>query len=289
MKRAFRLLALLACSGLATAAAARDSEQVWIPTRLTAGFFGGDPIRLEATLYKPAGDGPFPLLIFNHGSTGGVIPASRTLRPDWLAPFALRHGFALLAPMRRGRGRSDGLYSEAYACDSVRMDAGLRHAMDDMDAILEYSKALAFVDPARIVLAGASRGGILSVVYAAQRPGAASAVVNFAGGWHGEGCRTDFNVSTYAAAGRRTKTPTLWLYAQNDSYYSADAIRVYADAFARGGGSVILRLYPPVAGDGHLFYRRQLAWEADFGEFVDSLRLTMPRNPARRGPPPDRL
>lgn len=30
----------------------------------------GKPIRLEYVVYKPAGDGPFPVLVFNHGSTG---------------------------------------------------------------------------------------------------------------------------------------------------------------------------------------------------------------------------
>jgi hypothetical protein len=31
---------------------------------------GGKPIRLEVVIKKPSGRGPFPLLVFNHGSTG---------------------------------------------------------------------------------------------------------------------------------------------------------------------------------------------------------------------------
>lgn len=40
-----------------------------------------------------------------------------------------------------------------------------------------------WVDPARIVVAQWSRGGFLSVIYAARYPDKVAGVINFSGGW----------------------------------------------------------------------------------------------------------
>ena len=260
---------------VATAAPAQparvDSQQVWIPARTSTLFSGEKAIKLEATLYKPEGPGPFPLLLFSHGSTGGVIPATNTLRPDWLAGLALERGFVVLAPMRRGRGASEGSYDESYRCDFGLYQTGMRLAVEDTDAALAYAKSLPYVDATRVVLAGASRGGILSVVYAARRPGAALGVVNFVGGWHGATCNAGFNTATFAEAGKAVKVPSLWLYAENDRYYSPAFIEGYAKAYADAGAKMHLRIYPFANGDGHGFYRRELQWQKDLGEFLDGL------------------
>ena len=140
--------------------AASSVEQVWIPLK-TSSFFGGERIiKLEGTLYKPEGNGPFPLVIASHTSTGaGKISASQTLRPEMLARLMMDRGIAVLAPMRKGRGASEGSYSEPYQCDYGQHAAGLRSAIEDTDAAVAFAKTLPFVDPSRIVLAGASRGG----------------------------------------------------------------------------------------------------------------------------------
>ena len=44
-----------------------SAQQVMLPTPLQE---DQQPIELEATVYSPPGDGPFPLAVFNHGSTG---------------------------------------------------------------------------------------------------------------------------------------------------------------------------------------------------------------------------
>src|SRR5204863_5111157 len=41
-------------------------EFLMLDTELTE---AGRPVRLETVVYKPNGDGPFPLLVFNHGAT----------------------------------------------------------------------------------------------------------------------------------------------------------------------------------------------------------------------------
>src|SRR5271166_6362298 len=59
---------------------------------------------LYGFLYVPEGKGPFPAVLWNHGSEK---------RPGWqpeLASFYNSHGFVFFLPHRRGQGRSPGPY-----------------------------------------------------------------------------------------------------------------------------------------------------------------------------------
>ncbi len=65
-------------------------ETVRIPM-VDEGLLWDTDITLEATLYKPEGDGPFPVVIFNHGSTGpGIIPEDVTINPWGLVAIYLK-------------------------------------------------------------------------------------------------------------------------------------------------------------------------------------------------------
>jgi len=57
---------------------------------------------LLARIYTPRGEGPFPAVIWNHGSE--KLPGSR---PE-LARFYTSHGFVFFVPHRQGQGRSPG-------------------------------------------------------------------------------------------------------------------------------------------------------------------------------------
>jgi predicted acyl esterase len=97
---------------------------------------GGKSLTLEATLYRPHADGPHPVLLFNHGSTGTIAP-SMTMRPSRQAPFFVERGFAVLAPMRRGRGSSDGAHEEFEGtCAPDVLGAGFARAIEDVDAAM---------------------------------------------------------------------------------------------------------------------------------------------------------
>jgi dienelactone hydrolase len=241
---------------------------------------GGRPATLEATLYRPAGDGPHPVLLFNHGSTGGgTVAPSVTLRPSRQAPFFVERGFAVLAPMRRGRGTSDGAHVEYEGtCQPGLLGPGLARAIEDVDAALAYLRTRAWADPERVLLGGQSRGGILSVAYAAERPGTVRGVINFAGGWTSERCDdggADFNRTTFAGAGARTRLPMLWLYAEGDSYYSTAWIRRYHEAFAQAGGVAALHLFPAFGADGHRLVDRVEIWKPAADDFLRQLNLSL--------------
>lgn len=240
---------------------------------------GGKPATLEATLYRPAGKGPHPVLLFNHGSTGGgAVALSVTLRPSRQAPFFVERGFAVLAPMRRGRGASDGAHAEYEGtCAPDVLGAGLTRAIEDVDAAMVYLRAQPWADPDRILVSGQSRGGILSVAYAAERPGTVRGVINFAGGWTSQRCDEGgrgFNQATFASAGGRTRIPMLWLYAEEDGYYSAEWIRRYHEAFAQAGGVATLRVFPALGADGHRLVDRVEIWKGAADDFLRLLNLS---------------
>jgi len=242
---------------------------------------GGKRITLEATLYRPAGNGPHPALLFNHGSTGGgaVAPSVR-MRPSRQAQFFVERGFVVLAPMRRGRGESEGTHAEHEGtCDADVLGAGLARAIEDVDAAMAYLRAQPWADPDRMLVGGQSRGGLLSVAYVGVRPGPVRGVINFAGGWTSQRCDEggrSFNQATFASAGGRTRVPMLWLYAEEDRYYSAAWVQRYYAAFDQAGGVATFHLFPAFGGDGHRLVDRVEIWRAAVDDFLRRLKLSSP-------------
>jgi dienelactone hydrolase len=240
---------------------------------------GGRRITLEATLYRPPGEGPHPVLVFNHGSTGGgAVAHATTMRSTRQAQFFVERGFAVLAPMRRGRGASEGVPAEHEGtCEPEILGGGLARAIEDVDAAMAHVRAQAWADPARVVVAGQSRGGILAVAYAAERPGTVRGVINFAGGWTSDRCDErgrGFNQATFASAGSRTRVPMLWLYAEEDGYYSAAWIRRYHEVFAQAGGLATFRLFPAFGADGHRLVDRIELWRDAADDFLRRVTLS---------------
>jgi dienelactone hydrolase len=71
-------------------------------------FVNGD-LFLHGYLQAPAGAGPFPAVLYNHGSE----PDSRGYVPN-LARVFVNQGYVFFAPFRRGQSGSPGLYSRTF-------------------------------------------------------------------------------------------------------------------------------------------------------------------------------
>jgi dienelactone hydrolase len=102
-------------------------------------------------------------------------------------------------------------------------------------------------------------------------------VINFAGGWTSQRCDEGgrgFNEATFGSAGGRTRTPMLWLYAEEDRYYSAEWIRRYYEAFAQAGGVATFRVFPAFGADGHRLVDRVEIWKVTADEFLRRLNLS---------------
>jgi dienelactone hydrolase len=251
-------------------------ERVSIPHTAVRTPDGARPIMLEATFYPPAGSGPAPLAIITHGSDVGrnqLRSWSFSTEAHWLRD----KGFAVLALMRRGRGRSEGINGEenfARGHDGSVTDfsAGIAEAVGDLASAIAYGRKLPSVRHGPVLLAGQSRGGFLAVHYAGLKPSEVMAVVNFSGGWYPYAPLT---TPFYANAGHSAadKVPQLWLYADNDRLYEEGLIRGYYQAFTAAGGSARFELLHGVPGDGHLLRLYPDRWRSIADQFLATLDL----------------
>jgi carboxymethylenebutenolidase len=62
--------------------------------------FPSGNLTLHAVLYKPQGKGPFPAVLYNHGSAPGMLSQQAF---DQLGPLFAKRGWVFFAPWRRGK------------------------------------------------------------------------------------------------------------------------------------------------------------------------------------------
>jgi dienelactone hydrolase len=154
--------------------------------------------------------------------------------------------------MRKGRGSSTGpLLEDARIPFELQAESGL----EDLDAVIGHMAAQPWVDPARIILVGWSSGGFLSVVYAAHHPHQIAGVINFAGCWMpelGGSAGAAFNRAQLVEAGRTIAAPSLWLYADNDHFWSLPTMRTIFAGFRANGGRGHMLEFTGIPTDGHM-------------------------------------
>src|SRR5260370_17614301 len=63
--------------------------------------FPSGEITLHGVLHKPEGTGPFPAVIYNHGSAPGMMSKEAFAA---LGPVFASHGWVFFGPYRRGEG-----------------------------------------------------------------------------------------------------------------------------------------------------------------------------------------
>jgi dienelactone hydrolase len=120
---------------------------------------------LHGFLYAPSGQGPFPAIIWNHGSE--AKPGSK---PD-LAEFYTGKGFVFFIPHRHGHGRSvdAGPYHVDLQRSCKSQDCVIQlHELYNKDVVaaVEWLKTQSFVDKQKIVMSGVSFGGIQTLLTA---------------------------------------------------------------------------------------------------------------------------
>ena len=244
----------------------------------------GKPVRLELLVAKPQGSGPFPTVVFNHGSTGrGNNPD--LFRRSWsstiAATYFVQRGWMVMFPQRRGRGSSDGLYDEgfeldrsAYSCQSDLSLAGVDRAIEDLDAVMVHIRSRSDVIVTEMLLAGQSRGGILSIAYAGVHPDMFVGVVNFVGGWIGDRCpnATTINTTTFKRGAKFQKL-TLWLYGDQDPFYSLSHSKTNFAAFlAAGGKGRFVSYWVPGRNSGHSVIANPNLWTEDVTQYLESIK-----------------
>ncbi len=235
-------------------------------------------VSLEIVVARPQGDGPFPAVIFNHGSTGrghNKAVYKRTISPAVIASYLTDRGWMAIFPQRRGRGKSGGVYGEGlaldgsgYSCDPEIAMAGFERAVEDMDDVVHGLRNLRDIDQSKIVVGGVSRGGILAVAYAGMRPGRFMGAINFNGGWLGRVCPSHESVNPLLfERGATAGIPTLWLHGSHDQYYRIGHCRESFARFLAAGGQGRFVAAPA----GHALMFKPALWKPHLDQYMDSL------------------
>jgi len=288
-----RLLLALALSGLVWGAHAADAPPVIAQIPIAEGGASDPPKSMFAGVYLPPGDGPFPVLIYSHGRSSAEADRASTTVPDprGHVRYWRNKGFAVVSPVRPGYGATGG---------TDREDSGVRYdifgncwgepefarsaaaAAAAIQATLAWVRQQSWADSTRIVLAGASMGGLASVASASTNPAGVVAFINFSGGTGGSGerrpehsCGSETMEGLMSTYGRSAHVPSLWLYAQNDSYWGASWPRAWHRAYASGGNPTHFVMTAAVPGaDGHLLLARgSRLWTEHVDRFLEELGL----------------
>jgi dienelactone hydrolase len=267
---------------------------VVIPVAARAGVEAPDTVvvrsgqlTLKAFLWRPAGHGPFPAVLFNHGSWPTNTRSGRPAREIFaqaaaLGPVFARHGYVFLFIFRRGVGLSAGQGTNAADLLDRELAANGQEArnriqlrlletdeLDDALAGLAYLRALPEVDSRHLAVAGHSFGGSLTLLLA-KRDSSLVAAVDFAGGAGSWESSRELRARLLAAV-VATTVPIFFIHAAND--YSIAPGKSLAAEMTRLGKPHRIKIYPPsgtTTSEGHNLVDLSIAtWERDVFAFLD--------------------
>lgn len=145
-----------------------EPELVSYPTFDSA---SGGPEKIPAWLYKPAGEGPYPVVIVIHGGPEGQSrPSFSSTYQMWLEKL----GVAIIRPNVRG--------SSGYGKHYLSLDNGFKRedSVKDIGALLDWIATRPELDQNRVAVYGGSYGGYMvlaSAVHYSDRLKAAVDVV----------------------------------------------------------------------------------------------------------------
>jgi dienelactone hydrolase len=239
------------------------------------------PIALEATLYKPDGPGPFPLVVINHGKARGVPRLQHRYRPAEPARFFLQRGYAVLVPMRQGFSRSGGNYNSVQC----NVESNGRLQAEDVKAALDWGTAQPWADKDRLLVAGQSHGGWTTLAFGTFDYPGVRGLVNFAGGLRQDDC-AGWKVALVGAAsvyGRTTRLPSLWFYGDNDSYFPPDTFRPMHAGYVAAGGRARLVAFGALGADAHGMFGSRAGnaiWQPELEKFLAEIGMPHEPHPA---------
>ncbi len=264
---------LSGCSTTTTGQGGAAKADESVPELVT--FASGD-LTLRALLWKPQGPGPFPAIMFNHGSE-----RDHDTHFALIAPRFVREGYIFFAPYRRGQGLSAG--QGTWVLDTlsrVAQEQGViargkkavellkTEQLDDVLAALARLQGMQFVDRSRIAIIGNSFGGVLTMQLA-ERGGGIRSAVNMAGAALNWKRSPEFKEWMFEMA-RNAKVPVFFIQAENDM--DTGPSRELSVEMTRLGKANRMRIYPSfgkTAEDGHSFgYLGSQFWGPDVITFL---------------------
>lgn len=222
-----------------------NEQVVMVPARTASG-----PIELETTIFRPPGDGPFPLVVMNHGKERGKPAEQKRDRFLSLSREFVKRGYAVVVPMREGFSKSGGKYVEIN-CDMSRNG---HIQADSLQGTLEYFARQSWVDKDRIVVAGQSYGGLATMALGSRDVPGVKGLINFAGGlkYHGGTCQWENSLEqAFTQFGTGSQVPSLWFYGENDSHFAHPLAQRLHQAYTTSGGLAKLVAFGAFKRDAH--------------------------------------
>jgi dienelactone hydrolase len=230
----------------------------------------GKPYTLKSTFYHPKGNGPFPLVVLNHGA-----PTDYAKVADQFTTFArqsdwfVAQGYAVLVPNRRGYGGSTGPFAEGTsACDHPDFTRAAAASARDVVAAMDAMRDEPRVDTNRVIFAGVSAGGFASLAAGAMEPAGLAGIINIDGGrgslGSGRNCDPAQLVTVSGTFGATTTVPSLWMYAANDHRFDTTLARQMFDAYERDkkSGRDTFAILSPSGTEGHYLFETASAMES---------------------------
>ncbi len=216
---------------------------------------------IPVTIFRPAGDGPFPLVIMNHGrpvkDKRGLLGRQRY---EHLSRYLVRKGFVVMIPTRLGYHETYGQFDpeDSGGCNTMRPEPVAMAASDQVLQTLDFARSLPYVNAERWVVMGQSVGGMTAVATVSRNPPGLVAGINFAGGTGGDPdnragdpCNPRALESLWRSKATTAKAPMQWFYWSNDKYWGADNPKRWHRAWTDGGGQAELHAMAASGTDGH--------------------------------------
>src|SRR5580698_1618451 len=240
--------------------------------------FPSGNITLHGVLYQPTGAGPFPALVFNHGSAPGMYNNDAI---EALGPLFAKRGWVFFAPYRRGQGLSEsaGPYIGDEIAAAVRKGgipagaATMTHLLEidhlnDQLAALAWLEKQNFVQQKHVATMGNSFGGIEAVLGAEH--GSYCAAVDASGAaesWSKSPEIQAFMLRTV----RNAHAPVFFFQAEND--FDVVPSRMLSAAMKEAGKNAEMKIYPAYGTspkEGHRFaYLGGSVWSDDVFRFLN--------------------
>jgi dienelactone hydrolase len=244
------------------------------------------PNGLDAVEVRADIPGRHPLVVLTHGTSdkeeerAHVTPWAQLRQAMWFA----RRGYVAIVVARRGYGRSGGQRDGNGGGCGDRVGsfkfAGEASA-DDLRVVIRFGQGLAEADPNTVVSIGISTGGFAQVALSANPPPGLKAAINFAGGrgsdGHEHNCNLGGLIAAYADFGKSAHKhgdlPMLWVYSQNDHWFTPSMAKEFEAAYDRSGASEQFVLAPADRDEGHHLYGHISAWSDTVQAFLKAHNL----------------
>lgn len=231
-------------------------------------------VQLETTIYTPEGEGPFPVVVINHGKSLGNPSFQDRYRPLPAVRYFMQRGYLVAVPMRQGFSKSTGMYVGA----GCNVESNGRVQAEDVQAVLDYLVAQPQVDKDNLLVLGQSHGGWTTLAFGTLNYPGVKGLVNIAGGLRQEGC-AGWEATLGRAAGSygaETKIPSLWFYGDNDSFFSPYMFRGMHENYTSNGGRATLVAFGNFGTDAHRMFAvsaGQAIWQPEVSRFLQQVGL----------------